>query len=207
MNVGINCPLPPTHFTKGFATCRFIIFWNRFDNKYRAFLRIADIGQLKFYNETFQLLLSSEAMYLCHTTTKYHLTTSKPTSRNTSSPNSSKNHLNPARASHRNTPLHPLSRGEISHHKPLITKKKSPSKISPLERGGGVSRWGARPKLRLPRYSWGKCFLFSFRDCFLILGGYAQTSHSRLHPKAFIRSQETASQNKRFENHLIIHKN
>ncbi len=42
--------------------------------------------------------------------------------------------------SHRNTPLYPLSRGETSHHKPLITKKKAPSKTSPLERGGGVSR-------------------------------------------------------------------
>ena len=70
-----------------------------------------------------------------HSLLKSKTSTQNP--RNTTSPNSSKNHLNPARAPHRDTPLHPLSRGEISHHKPLITKNIAPSKISPLERGGG----------------------------------------------------------------------
>ena len=47
-------------------------------------------------------------------------------------------HLIPCRASHHNTPLSPLSRGENITLKPLIIKQKTAYQTSPLERGGGV---------------------------------------------------------------------
>ena len=46
-------------------------------------------------------------------------------------------YLNLCRASHRNTPLNPLSRGEIPPLTPFITNKKSAFQNSPLERGRG----------------------------------------------------------------------
>ena len=46
-------------------------------------------------------------------------------------------HLIPNLAPHRNTPLHPLSRGETNTLKHLIPNKKAVSQNSPLERGWG----------------------------------------------------------------------
>ena len=64
----------------------------------------------------------------------------KPTdtsSQQQASRNGLSQHLIPCRASHRNTPLNPLSRGENITLKPLITKQKAVFK-SPLLRGAGV---------------------------------------------------------------------
>ena len=64
----------------------------------------------------------------------------KPTdtsSQQQASRNGLSQHLIPCLASHRNTPLDPLSRGEIPPLTPFITNKKSAFQNSPLERGGG----------------------------------------------------------------------
>ena len=47
------------------------------------------------------------------------------------------NYLIPIRASHHNTPLYPLSRGETSHSTHSLTNEKRSIQISPLERGRG----------------------------------------------------------------------
>ena len=43
-------------------------------------------------------------------------------------------HLILSRTPHRNTPLNPLSRGEISHHKPLIINKKQDFQASSIKK-------------------------------------------------------------------------
>ena len=62
-------------------------------------------------------------------------------------PNFSK-HLIPCRASHRNTPLHPLSRGEISHSKLSLPTRKQHLNLPSREGSGVCDARAQTPKIK-----------------------------------------------------------